>query len=208
MADLGKHKELEVKFFIGDLGPMEQQLRDLGAELAQARTHEYNLRFDTPEGSLSEALSLLRLRRDIGIRLTFKGPSTTLGGVLARKEIEFEVSDFELARKFVESLGFTRKFVYEKYRTTYNLDGCKITLDEMPYGNFVEVEGPDADVIRKAADKLKLDWAQRLPETYVDIFQRIKDLQNLKFTDLTFENFRNVDVSLTRIGIQSAALVS
>lgn len=207
MADLGKHKELEVKFFIGDLGPMEQQLRDFGAEMAQARTHEYNLRFDDPAGSLSEAMSLLRLRRDIGIRLTFKGPSVTLGGVLARKEIEFEVSDFDLARKFVESLGFTRKFVYEKYRTTYNLDGCKITLDEMPYGNFVEVEGPDAAVIREAADKLKLDWEQRLPETYVDIFQRIKDLQNLKFTDLTFENFRNVDVSLARIGIQSAALI-
>ena len=67
---------------------------DLGATLVQPRTLEYNLRFDTRDGELSEAMSVLRLRRDSGNRLTFKGPSKTLGGVLARKEIEFDVSDF------------------------------------------------------------------------------------------------------------------
>jgi len=95
VTELGKDKELEVKFFVGDLEAMRERLSELGAKLVGQRTHEYNLRFDTPEGSLSEAESLLRLRRDIGVRLTYKGPSITLGGVLARKEIEFDVSDFD-----------------------------------------------------------------------------------------------------------------
>ncbi len=208
MSDLGPNKELEVKFYISDPVPMETMLKAIGAELVQESTHEYNLRFDTPEGNLSEALSLLRLRRDIGVHLTYKGPSTTLGGVLARKEIEFDVSDFDLARKLVESLGFTKKFVYEKYRTTYDLEGHKITLDEMPYGQFIEIEGPEAESIREMADRLKLDWEERLPESYTSIFRRLKDLENLKFNDLTFENFRDLDIRLARIGIQTAIKVS
>ena len=204
MAELGKDKELEVKFHIADLAAVEEHLLELGANLAQPRTHEYNLRFDTPDGMLGEAMSLLRLRQDIGNRLTYKGPSTTLGGVLARKEVEFEVSDFEAARKFVESLGFTRKFIYEKYRTTYALDGHKITLDEMPYGNFIEIEGPQAQSIRSKAAQLNLNWDEKLPETYVSIFRRLKDLDNLTFKDLTFENFKDVEVDVKRVGISPA----
>lgn len=204
MAFPGKDKELEVKFYIRDFKAMEEKIISIGAKLIQARTHEYNLRFDTPDGAMSEAKNLLRLRRDIGNRLTYKGPSTTLGGVLARKEIEFDVSDFDLARKFVEALGFTRKFVYEKYRSTYDYSGHKITLDELPYGNFLEVEGPAAESIQDTAHLLNLDWEQRLPETYISIFQRIKDLDNLKFKNLTFENFQNIEVSMSRVGISPA----
>ena len=204
MADLGKDKELEVKFFIQNLAAVEDLLIAKNAKLVQGRTHEYNLRFDNPEGSMSEAMSLVRLRKDSGNRLTFKGPSTTLGGVLARREIEFEVSDFEQARKFIEALGFTSKFVYEKYRTTYDISELKITLDELPYGNFLEIEGPDAISIREIADLLQMDWEQKLPETYISIFQRVKDLDNLKFKDLTFDNFHNIEIKMSRVGIEPA----
>lgn len=206
MASPNNDQELEVKFYIADLKAIRKQLIDLGAELVQARTHEYNLRFDTPSGDLSEAMSVLRLRRDHGTRLTYKGPSTTLGGVLARKEVEFEVSDFNSAQKLVEALGFRSKFVYEKQRSTYSNDGLKITLDEMPYGEFVEIEGPDADSIRAMSKRLKLDWERRLPETYISIFRRLKELANLKFKDLTFENFDGVEVDLARVGVKPADL--
>ena len=204
MVDLGKDKELEVKFFIQNLEAMEKLLITKSAMLVQARTHEYNLRFDNPEGTMSEAMSLLRLRKDSRNRLTFKGPSTTLGGVLARREIEFDVSDFDLARKFIEALGFTSKFIYEKYRTTYDISDHKITLDEMPYGNFLEIEGPEAGSIRETADLLNLDWEQKLPESYISIFQRIKDLDNLKIKDLTFDNFQDIEIKISRVGIKAA----
>lgn len=208
MADLGKNQELEVKFYINDLAAMEKRLIAKNSKLIQARTHEYNLRFDNPKGTLSEAMSLLRLRKDSGNHLTFKGPSTTLSGVLARKEIEFDVSNFESARKFIEALGFTDKFVYEKYRTTYDIGVHKITLDEMPYGNFLEIEGPEAASIRETADVLQLEWEEKLPDSYVSIFQRINDLDNLKINDLTFENFRNIDFKMSRLGIKYADLNS
>jgi adenylate cyclase class 2 len=197
-------KELEVKFHVSDLAEIEKQLVKLGATLVQPRTHEYNLRFDTPSGDLAQAESMLRLRRDAGSHVTFKGPSSTLGGVLARQEIEFEVSNFISAQKLIEALGFRSKFVYEKYRTTYGLDGLKITLDEMPYGLFVEIEGKEAAPIQKAANQLNLDWQERLPETYISIFRRLKELFSLHFTDLTFANFEGAEINMQRVGINAA----
>ncbi len=197
-------KELEVKFHVSDLAEIEKQLVKLGATLVQPRTHEYNLRFDTPSGDLAQAESMLRLRRDAGSHVTFKGPSSTLGGVLARQEIEFEVSNFASAQKLIEALGFRSKFVYEKYRTTYGLEGLKITLDEMPYGPFVEIEGKEAAPIQKASSQLNLDWQERLPETYISIFRRLKELFSLNFTDLTFANFEGAAINMQRVGINTA----
>ena len=197
-------KELEVKFHVSELAGIEKQLVKFGATLVQPRTHEYNLRFDTPAGDLAQAESMLRLRRDAASHVTFKGPSSTLGGVLARQEIEFEVSNFISAQKLIEALGFRSKFVYEKYRTTYAMDGLKITLDEMPYGPFVEIEGKEAAPIQTAANKLGLDWQERLPETYISIFRRLKELFSLTFTDLTFANFERVTINMQKVGINFA----
>lgn len=204
MVTLASDQELEVKFFVTDLQAVEKRLNAQGATLVQPRTHEYNLRFDTPSSDLSQASRVLRLRRDQGSHLTYKGPSENLEGVLARQEIEFDVDDFESARKLVEALGFRSKFVYEKFRTTYDVKGLKITLDEMPYGHFVEIEGPDAAAIQKAARDLKLDWATAIPETYISIFRRFKELNGLPFFDLTFANFEGVAVNVDRIGIKPA----
>lgn len=186
------------------MAELERRLVEAGAMLLHPRTHEFNLRFDSPNGALSQAQSMLRLRRDNSSHMTFKGPSTTLGGVLARQEIEFDVSNFTQAQKLIEALGFGSKFMYEKNRTTYALNGLKVTLDEMPYGNFVEIEGTEPEPIQAAAQQLGLDWEQRLPETYISIFRRLKDLYGLRFPDLSFENFKGIEVSLQRAGIQPA----
>lgn len=204
MAFSASDKELEVKFCVSDLKEMENRLIAVNATLVQPRTHEYNLRFDTLDGELGQKESMLRLRRDSGTHITYKGPSSTLGGVLARQEIEFDVSDFSAAQKLVEALGFKHKFVYEKYRTTYAFEGLKVTLDELPYGTFVEIEGAQPEHIKEASQKLDLDWNERLPETYLGIFRRMKELFRLNFSDITFANFENAEYDLLRTGIKEA----
>jgi adenylate cyclase class 2 len=204
MVVLASDKELEVKFFVSDLAEIERRLVATGATLLQPRTHEYNLRFDTPTADLAQRESLLRLRRDAGSHITFKGPSTTLGGVLARQEIEFDVSNFSDAQKLIEALGYKSKFVYEKFRTTYALNGLKVTLDEMPYGPFIEIEGTDPEPIEQATKDLGLDWNERLPETYISIFRRLKELFALHFSDLTFENFKGITFDVLRVGVKLA----
>jgi adenylate cyclase class 2 len=190
-----KDQELEVKLFVNDLPAVERRLLSLTAELTLPRVFEVNLRFDTPGGDLGRTLRVLRLRQDNIARLTYKGPASGLGGARLRQEIEFEVSDFAAARAFLEGLGYQVVMVYEKFRTAYELDGAEVSLDQLPYGTFVEVEGPDPDTIRTVTRKLDLDWEATVPASYTVLFDQLRARLNLLFSDLTFDNFANLVIT-------------
>ena len=156
-----KDQELEVKFLIADLPALENCLQSLGAQQVQQRVHEVNLRLDTPDLALTNSLQVLRLRQDSLARVTYKGPGSDQGGVRIRQEIEFAVSDFDSARNLFRALGYDVAMMYEKYRAVYDLDDVHVTLDEMPYGDFIEVEGPLPASILAASQMLGLTWEAR-----------------------------------------------
>ena len=197
-------EELEVKFYLSDRQALEKRLREMGAHLAQGRLHEINLRFDTPNGELSRTAQVLRLRKDAAVRLTYKGAARERNGVQQRTEIELMVDDFESCRLLLEALGYQVCLIYEKFRTTYCLDGVQVTLDELPYGDFVEVEGPDANSIRLVAERLGLCWQNRILMSYAALFERVRVSLNLPFRDLTFENFRGMNITANVLGVTAA----
>jgi adenylate cyclase, class 2 len=197
-------QEVEVKFYLQNLPALESRVRAQGASRKYLRTYEINLRFDTPDDSLGRSQKVLRLRQDTAAILTFKGPSQDRQDVTVRQEIEFQVSDFPAARRLLEALGYEVHLVYEKYRTTYDLDGVKITLDEMPYGKFCEIEGPDPQTIHNMADRFGLDWSARVMDSYMALFSCLKDKQNLDFRDLTFANFERRAVAPEDLGVRVA----
>jgi len=188
-------KELEVKFYLSDFPGLRTRLEAAGAQLVQPRVHEINLRFDTPSGDLARSYRVLRLRQDSQARLTYKGPGELVDGVRSRQELEFTVSDFETAHRFLAALGYEVSVMYEKYRATYALEGVLVTLDEMPYGNFAEVEGPDGASIRQTAAALGLDWERRILDSYIMLFDRLRERLGLAFRDLSFENFKSLAVT-------------
>lgn len=198
--------ELEVKFYLTDLRGFESRLRAKGANRVTARTYELNLRFDLPGDELSKDHRVLRLRQDVNAHMTYKGPSQDREGVTARQEIEFEVSDFQAARRLLEALGYAICVSYEKYRTTYDLEGVKITIDEMPYGQFCEVEGPNPAVIQSVSGQLGLDWSTRIMDSYLMLFGSLKKRLGLQMRDLTFENFAGTSVSAEDLGVKVADL--
>jgi adenylate cyclase class 2 len=197
-------QELEVKFYLTALTPLENRLKALKAELAQPRVHEINLRFDTPDLLLTRTLRVLRLRRDTQAIVTYKGPGEEKDGVRLRQELEFTVGDFDMARVFFEALGYQVSVIYEKYRAVYDLGEAHITLDEMPYGNFAEIEGPDGKTIQETARLLDLDWETRILDSYLVLFDRVKSTLGLAFRDLAFENFKGVVVPADALGIHPA----
>lgn len=199
-----KDQEIEIKLYLSDLPVFHHRLEALGAVLIEARLHEINLRYDTPGGDLSRTAQVLRLRQDNLAHLTYKGKGDTRGEVYVRREIEFTVGDFQSARAFLEALGYVVSLMYEKFRTTYDLDGVHVTLDEMPFGNFSELEGPDADSIRRVADKLGVDWQARIADSYTSLFARLKSSLGLTFQDLSFENFKGIAVSPQDLGVHPA----
>lgn len=202
------NKELEVKFYLTDLGKLQMTLAGLGALLVQPRTYERNLRFDTPGGILTQNSQVLRLRQDTANRLTYKGPSKVSDGVSARTEIEFTVSDFDNAQALLKALGYQVNMIYEKYRAVYELDGVLVTLDEMPFGLFAEIEGPDGASIQKSCDQLGLMWDLRTLQSYAMLFQIVKRKQKLTFRDLTFDNFADIQVAPSHLELAPADLAS
>lgn len=182
--------EIEAKFYVGDLDPLHEILHSSGAQQARERTFERNWRFDTPSRKLSASGEVLRIRKDHRVRLTYKRPIT---GTLERVEIEIEVDDSEKTKMFLEAMGFEVFFIYEKYRETFLLGDAEVVLDEVPYGCFVEIEGPSVKAVRETASKLNLTWEHRLASTYLGLFERLRKSLNLPFSNATFEAFSQVE---------------
>jgi len=213
-------QEIEAKFYVRDLDGIITRLHELEAHLIQRRVLETNLRFDLPDGSLRSEGRVLRLRRDTEARFTYKGPSTNEQGILSRTEIEFTVGDFEKAKEFMEALGYQKLLYYDKYRTTYSLDStsllvnfrqppiglqsCLIMLDELPYGNFVEIEGESSEMIRATADQLNLNWDTVIGTSYTALFERARKTLRFVFRDLSFENFAGMEVNPSHLGVRAA----
>jgi adenylate cyclase class 2 len=198
------NQELELKLYISDLTALKRKLEALGACNVKPRVHEYNLRFDTHDGQLTRTAQVLRLRQDTTAKLTYKGSGEMVDGVLSRKEIEFTISDFDAARNFFQALGYQVIVIYEKYRTTYELQGVEVTLDEMPYGNFVEIEGADTKTINDIADKLGVNRSVSIASSYTTLFDRLHASRGFTFRDLTFENFKNLEITEADLGVTPA----
>lgn len=198
-------QETEVKFYVNDLSRVEMRLHELEAHLIQARVHEVNLRFDNPNGNLSRELKVLRLRNDTEAKFTFKGPNEERNdGVLSRKEIEFSVSSFDAAKEFLEVLGFKPIAFYEKYRTTYELNDVHVMLDELPYGNFVEIEGENVSTLRDVAGVLGLKWETAVNAGYLVLFDRISTKYKLTAGQLSFEALKQLEISKEDLSIVPA----
>lgn len=196
--------EIEAKFYLRDLTAFRQRLETLGAVQVKPRHHELNLRFDLPDGSLTRAHRVLRLRQDGRALLTYKGAGQEGTEVAVRQEVEVEVSDADACRRLLEALGYQVSMIYEKYRTTYRLGNVEIVLDEMPFGLFCEIEAPDAGTIHQLAERLQLNWQARIAMGYYTLFDQLKAASGLNIRDLTFDNFRQNPVDLSIIGITFA----
>ncbi len=193
----GDRLEVEAKFFVADLPAFKKKLVELGAHLEKARAHEQNICYDNPWQGLQRAGKLLRLRKDGENRLTFKGSplEDVQSEAKVREEIEVMVEDFDLVAKILSRLGFEASIQYEKYRTRYHLNGVEVALDEMPFGDFVELEGDDAGICA-LADLLSFDWNQRILISYLELMVLAQSHYQLPFQDLMFNNFEGVAISI------------
>ena len=185
--------EIEIKLYCPDLGAVARRLVQAGAQVTTPRLYERNVRYENPDETLTANGIVVRLRQDYRARLTYKGPGSVAEGIMRRYEAEVEVSDFDTMHAILGSLGYHPYLTYEKYRTTYELDGAEIVLDEMPYGNFVEIEG-ETSAIESLIQKLDLADAPRYGHSYTGLFENVRRNLNLTFQDLTFDNFDGIDV--------------
>ena len=199
-----EYQEREVKFYVRDLDALANRLQATGADLVRERVFERNLRMDTQDGQFERAQRVLRIRQDDRVRVTYKDDSRLEDGVLTRTEIEITTDSLPATRKLFEALGYQVTVIYEKYRRTYHLGDVEVVLDELPFGNFVEIEAPSNTLIEGVAQMVGLDWAARINLSYMGLFAAWKQNTGLAFKDLTFEAFIGQAVTAADLGVRPA----
>lgn len=190
--------EVEVKFWTADFDLVREALSTAGATLIYPRYYEQNIVYDSPQETLRNRQQIIRLRQDQKMKLTFKGPVSAeleaQSEAKIREEIELEVSDFDKMALILHRLGLTEEKAYEKYREVWQHDGVEIVLDEMPFGNFIELEGTES-AIKSFAAELGFSWDKRMAVSYWRLMQQLKEIYNLKFDDITFANFADKEIN-------------
>jgi adenylate cyclase class 2 len=186
--------ENEIKLYVPFLNALARRIEAAGGKISAPRVLEKNVRYDNAAGEFDSTGTVLRLRMDSRARLTYKDGERLMGEYgSSRTEIEVEVSDFDRMDTLLGKMGFHSVLTYEKYRTTYQLFDAEVTLDEMPYGNFVEIEGEES-AIRRVMDALDLHGAKRMSASYTVLFKFVRKNLGLDFNDLTFANFKGIKV--------------
>ena len=202
------NQEIEVKFLISNLPALHEKIGNLSAVELRPRVLEVNLRFDTHDRKLSERAQVLRLRLDDQAILTFKSPGQIVDGVISRTELEVVVSDFQSTRAILEALGFQVFTTYEKYRQNFQLNNLVASVDEMPYGNFIELEGESPEHVRATAALLGLDWDQRINLSYTALLGLYNQNTGNTFRDISFATFAGLSVLPEQLGLAYADLDS
>jgi adenylate cyclase, class 2 len=187
--------EIEVKFHIVDILRLHRRLVEMGAT-TRPEVFESNIRFEGAGEAFKKKGQLLRLRKDASCRLTFKcRPLGHDSEFKVYQELEVEVDNFDVMNNILQSLGFRPAQVYEKWRRVFNWRDVELCLDRMPFGTFLEIEGPRQS-IKNAAHQLGLVWRDRILTNYLAIFDILRDKFELPFKDVTFSNFERHPVDL------------
>lgn len=104
------------------------------------------------------------------------------------KEIEINVSDFDEANKLIEEMGYFRKKLVEKKRTSYEYKGNSIEIDEWPLiPPCVEIEGTNVESIYSTAlllgytkEKTKI---MNIEDIYLEQGLDLNDFEVLTFSE-------------------------
>lgn len=165
--------EVEAKLRLADPAALHEKLGDLQA-VRDRDMLETNTYFDLPGGGLKSTDQGLRVRVEIdGVTgkteamLTHKGPRAH-GRLKSRSETELGVTDARGAAQMLSALGYHPVLTFEKRRTRYLLDGCRVEIDTLPYlGNFVEIEGNTEDDVLAVRSKLGLGNEPLIRASYI-----------------------------------------
>jgi len=179
-------QEIEIKFRVDDLRALGRKLRATGFRVITRRTHEMNTLYDLPGGVLRKRKQLLRLRLyGAEWTLTHKA-GKKIGRHSSREELETTVDDGKQMDAILRALGYSPSFRYEKFRAEWSDGKGQVVVDEMPIGNFCEIEGSPR-WIDGTARKLDVSDADFITKNYAGLFAEWKEETKSRATEMTFE---------------------
>lgn len=173
-----KNIEIEYKFFVKDKENLIKIL-DKIATNKKPRQYQKTVMFDNSDKIMQKTNGRIRVRilgQSWEKTLSYKKPLSSHKG--AKREVEYEIffqdSDNQI-EKILEKMGFKPTTSYERYQTCWQIGRSKVTLDEYPFADIIEIEGEKKQIekiardlgfnpregLTKPVDTLFLEWRKK-----------------------------------------------
>jgi adenylate cyclase class 2 len=77
-------------------------------------------------------------------------------------------------------------------------------LDELPFGNFIEIEASNNILIEGMAQMLGLNMSKAVSTNYLGLWVKVRKNRGLDVRDLTFENLENLEITPADLEVEPA----
>ena len=149
--------ECEATFPDGDKTDIRNRLQKAGATLIRPEFMQRRYVYTLPKGHEIEG-GWVRIR-DEGNKITMSLKVISGSKIEDQKESMLIINDMEEGRTLLQALGCKEKAFQESKRELWELEGTEVTIDEWPFLEpYVEVEGPDEEIVKAASEKLGFKW--------------------------------------------------
>jgi adenylate cyclase class 2 len=153
--------EVEVKFLQVDHDEIRAKLVKLGGVCEHPNRLMRRTMFDYPDHDLKRQHKRLRVR-DEGDKVTVTYKARQQDTPYAA-EIETIVESYDAMAQIFTAVGLEPKSYQESRRETWHFQDCEVVLDEWPWlDSYIEIEGPNEELIKSCAQKLEFDWSQAM----------------------------------------------
>jgi len=175
-------QEIEIKFKIDNLNEVKDKLTQFGCSLSEELNQKDTVFVPDINDTLSSAGKMfIRIRNVNGsTELNLKKQSDK---IMQSKEIEFEVSDFNSAYDFLDTLGLKEWATVEKKRVTTKYKEFNICMDEVKrLGSFIEIE-----IITEEENNTEVyeqEILQVAKELHIDISNRVNSFYDTMIKEL------------------------
>ncbi|MGW0249296.1 class IV adenylate cyclase [Nocardia goodfellowii] len=176
---------IEYEAKVLDIDPMvtEQAILAKGGRRTAATVLLRRYVYDIAPGDESRWIRL----RDNGSGPTLAVKEIRNDSIDGTDEVEVEVSSFEATNELLAKLGFTPRGYQENRRTSFELDGVQLEIDEWPMiPPYLEIEGPSQEDVVRIAQLLGYTEADLTGENTVKVYARhgidLKALERVSFS--------------------------
>lgn len=171
-----RNKEIEVKFEFKI--PSNKIIEKIISDLKMKRivkTFQRTHRLDTPTQKLRKQGIFMRTREESKgsdtMTIKIKDLKKKRNKYFEREEYEIEIPNAKEMAEMLKIVGFSRERILEKFRVIFQKKNLIISVDKLPFGNFIEIEGT-SDKIEKAIKKLGLDNKYKITDAYWVLYDR------------------------------------
>jgi len=183
--------EIELKLKVDDFEPVVQKLKNLGGRF-EGNFMQIDSYYDDSNDSLVKSDRCLRIRKHINhsgkaIELTYKGAREN-HRFKTRREINLTVNKADELAEVFEQLGYKLRLSLEKKRSLWEYKNCKVAFDELPIlGKFVEIEGPNDNIIEQVQKDLGLENIKHTPQSYAHLLEEAVAKSGVQNRNITFK---------------------